>query len=149
MADYTTNGLMCAQPFEYSKLVEQLKQNGLRPTRQRVVLAKILFGQGARHVTAEQLHHEVRQSHLRISLATVYNTLNQFAAAGMLREIMGQGSQTYFDTRTDDHYHFALPNNRGLIDFPADGISFSALPQLPDGTQIDKIEVTIHLKKSA
>ncbi len=138
---------MCAHPFAYSQLVEDLKRAGLRPTRQRVILAKILFEQGPRHVTAEQLHREVRDSSLRISLATVYNSLNQFVGAGLLREIPGHGSQTFFDTRVEDHYHFILPDGKGLQDFPANAVGFEKLPGLPEGAEIDKIEVTIHLKK--
>lgn len=143
-----THGLMCSQPFVYSELVERLKKSGLRPTRQRVILANILFGRGARHLTAEQLHREVHDNALRISLATVYNTLNQFVDAGLLREIQGQGQQTYFDTRTEDHFHFVLPQNGGLVDFPAHGVDFAKLPDLPPGTAIDRVEVVIHLKPS-
>lgn len=141
------HGLMCAQPFVYSELVERLKKSGLRPTRQRVILANILLGRGARHLTAEQLHREVHDNALRISLATVYNTLNQFVSAGLLREIQGQ--QTYFDTRTEDHFHFVLPDNGGLVDFPESGIGFAKLPTLPPGTDIDRVEVVIHLKAKA
>ena len=143
----THTGLMCSAPFAYSKLVEQLKAAGLRPTRQRVILAKILFGEGARHITAEQLHGEVRASQLRISLATVYNTLNQFVRAGLLREIAGHGTQTFFDTRVEQHHHFVLPDGKNLMDIAPDAIGFSRLPALPEGTEIDTVEVTIHLKK--
>ena len=64
-----------------------LREAGLRPTRQRVVLAELLFAQGDRHMTAEMLHSEGAQASLQVSLATVYNTLNLFARLGLLREI--------------------------------------------------------------
>ncbi len=143
------NEFMCAHPFAYSKLVEDLKRAGLRPTRQRVILAKILFEQGNRHITAEQLHREVRESSLRISLATVYNTLNQFVGAGLLREIQGHSAQTYFDTRVEDHHHFILPSGHGLMDIPVKDVEFGKLPPLPEGMEIDKVQVTIRLKKKS
>lgn len=143
------NGLMCAQPWAYSGVVEKLKNIGLRPTRQRVILAKILFEKGHRHITAEQLHKEVSAAFLRISLATVYNTLNQFVEAGLLKEIPGHSTQTFYDTRVDEHYHFLSPSKKNLIDIPIEQMQFGNLPTPPEGTEIDKIEVTIHLKKKS
>src|SRR5262249_11950995 len=91
---------------------------GLRPTRQRVVLTQLLFGQGDRHLTAEMLHRNAAQLGHKISLATVYNTLNLFAKMEMLREIGIQGSTTYFDTRTSDHHHFFIEGADEIRDIP-------------------------------
>ena len=87
-------------------LKAKLRNAGLRPTVQRLSLSRLLFGKGDRHVSAEALHAEAREAGLSMSLSTVYNTLNQFAGAGLLREIAVQGPRTYFHTRTSPHHHF-------------------------------------------
>src|SRR5438874_5167375 len=87
-------------------VVERLRRAGLRPTRQRLALARLLFEGGDRHVTAEGLHGEALGGHIRVSLATVYNTLHQFTEAGLLREVVVEPGRSYFDTNIDDHHHF-------------------------------------------
>jgi Fur family transcriptional regulator, iron response regulator len=89
-------------------LLDRLRQAGLRPTKQRLLLATLLFGSGDRHVTAEALHQEVLTAGESVSLATVYNALHQFKAAGLLREIALDGQRAYFDTNTSNHNHFYL-----------------------------------------
>ncbi|MYA88119.1 MAG: transcriptional repressor, partial [Boseongicola sp. SB0662_bin_57] len=85
---------------------EWLGKAGLRPTRQRIALARLLVGDGQhRHVTAESLHSAARNAGEAVSLATVYNTLRAFCDAGLLQEITVDGTKSYFDTRTDDHPH--------------------------------------------
>jgi Fur family iron response transcriptional regulator len=87
---------------------DMLRQAGLRPTRQRLALGRLLFESGDRHVTAEQLHAEVAALGEHVSLATVYNTLHQFKRAGLVRELAIEGSKAYFDTNTSNHNHFLL-----------------------------------------
>ena len=77
-----------------------LRQAGLRPTRQRLALAELLFARGNRHLSAESLHEEALLQRVPVSLATIYNTLHQFTGAGLLREVAVDGSKTYFDTNT-------------------------------------------------
>lgn len=125
-------------------VVGMLRNAGLRPTRQRVALAEILFGRGDRHVTAEHLHEEATDAAVRVSLATVYNTLNQFTEAGLLREVAIEGSKTYFDTNTSDHHHFYLEADGTLMDIPG-GVRVHNLPVAPDGTEISRIDVIIRL----
>ena len=88
----------------YSDFIERIRSVGLRPTRQRLALAKLLFRGEDRHVTAENLHKETKSENMRVSLATVYNTLHQFKEAGLLREISIDGSRSYFDTNTKNHH---------------------------------------------
>src|SRR3989344_5255926 len=90
----------------YTQVLDRLRTAGLRPTRQRLALAKLLFEGGDRHVTAEMLHAEAQTAAIRVSLATVYNTLHQFTAAGLLREIVVDSQRSYFDTNMTDHHHF-------------------------------------------
>src|SRR5690349_22383150 len=90
----------------YAELLHRLRAAGLRPTRQRLALARLLFEKGDRHVTAEQLHGEALGAAVPVSLATVYNTLHQFIGAGLLREVVVSPGRSYFDTNVTDHHHF-------------------------------------------
>src|SRR5436309_8351857 len=102
---------------------EKLRRVGLRPTRQRMALANILFGSGDRHITAEQLHAEAVAARVPVSLATVYNTLNQFTGAGLLREVAIEGDRTYFDTNTSNHYHYYVEREGRLLDIDSDELT--------------------------
>src|ERR1700689_4148443 len=93
-----------------------LKQAGLRPTRQRLALAGLLFDGNDRHVTAEQLHGEAQSAAIKVSLATIYNTLHQFTEAGLLREVVVEPGRSYFDTNTTDHHHFYCAKDAHLRD---------------------------------
>jgi Fur family iron response transcriptional regulator len=126
---------------------KKLVSVGLRPTRQRIALGELLFGGGDRHVTAEKLHAEAERAGVRVSLATVYNTLHQFTSAGLLREVAIEGSKTYFDTNTSDHCHFFLESEGELIDID-DKISVGNLPEVPDGKRVSRVDVLIRLVDS-
>jgi len=126
--------------------LDKLRTAGLRPTRQRLSLTQILFGQGNRHVTAEELHAEAQTAKADVSLATVYNTLNQFTEAGLLREVAIEGDRSYFDTNTSNHFHYYLESEGRLLDIEGDAIQVIGLPQAPDGTEIDRIDVIVRLR---
>ena len=130
------------------ELAERLRLAGLRPTRQRLSLATILFGAGDRHVSAESLHQEAVAARMNVSLATVYNTLNQFKAAGLLREVAFEGDRSFFDTNTSNHFHYYLEEAGGLVDIATDELEVKGLPELPEGTEIDRIDIIVRLKKS-
>src|ERR1700733_13722914 len=83
-----------------------LQDAGLRPTRQRMALAALLFDGCDKHMTAEQVHAALRRNRTRVSLATVYNALHQFTEAGLLREVTIDSNSIYFDTNTGSHHHF-------------------------------------------
>ena len=91
-----------------NKYVDILKEVNLRPTRQRVVLVSNIFNSGNRHINAEKLHEEVLFSGEKVSLATVYNTLNNLTNAGLLRQVKVNSKQNYFDTNTSSHHTHAL-----------------------------------------
>lgn len=129
-----------------STAIERLQKAGLRPTRQRLALAKILFGSGDRHVTAEQLHAEAVAAKVPVSLATVYNTLNQFTQAGLMREISIASERTYFDTKTSNHFHYYLENEDLLLDIAAENLTVNGLPEAPPGTRIERIDLIVRLK---
>jgi Fur family iron response transcriptional regulator len=126
---------------------DKLRQAGLRPTRQRLVLGRLLFESGDRHVTAEQLHAEVAALGEHVSLATVYNTLHQFKRAGLVRELAIEGSKAYFDTNTSNHNHFLLESSGELMDIPGDAIRVEGLPEPPEGLKITHVDVVVRLSK--
>ncbi|HZS84852.1 MAG TPA: Fur family transcriptional regulator [Stellaceae bacterium] len=129
----------------YSGALERLRRVGLRPTRQRLALARLLFDKGHRHVTAEQLHGEAVAAAVRVSLATVYNTLHQFTAAGLLSEVVVEPGRSYFDTNTDDHHHFYFEKTGVLQDIPGDHVVVKQLPEPPPGTEIRRVDVIVRL----
>src|SRR5437660_9015100 len=128
-------------------IVERLRRASLRPTRQRVALARLLFEGGDRHVTAEQLHGEALAAAIRVSLATVYNTLHQFTAAGLMREVVVEPGRSYFDTNIDDHHHFFCESSGRLQDIPGNLVMVGRLPSPPDGTEIRRVEVIIRVRR--
>jgi Fur family transcriptional regulator, iron response regulator len=137
---------MRGRPF--ANVIELLRAAGLRPTRQRLALARLLFDKGDRHVTAEQLHGEALQAALSVSLATVYNTLHQFIAAELLREVVVSSGRSYFDTNVSDHHHFFFEDSGQLVDIPSEHIGVTGLPAPPSGTAIRRVEVIIRLARA-
>jgi len=125
----------------------KLRGAGLRPTRQRLALAEILFGSGDRHVSAEALHSEAAAARVPVSLATVYNALNQFTRAGLLREVAIEGDRSYFDTNTSNHFHYFIEGEDRLQDIGIDDVEVKGLPSLPEGTVVDRIDVIVRLRK--
>ena len=123
----------------------RLRAAGLRPTRQRVALARLIFGAGDRHLTAEQLHAEAGTAGIPMSLATVYNALHQFTGAGLLRSLGLEGRATHFDTNTGDHHHF-LTHRGEVIDIPADAVRVGDLPEPPPGMEIAQVDVVVRLR---
>ncbi|HMK89914.1 MAG TPA: Fur family transcriptional regulator [Methylocystis sp.] len=135
----------CAAPSSLD-LKERLRAVGLRPTVQRMSLCQLLFGKGDRHVSAEALHAEAREAGLRMSLSTVYNSLNNFADAGLIREIAVQGPRTYFHTRTSPHHHFMDEGSGRMFDVADGAVEFSRLPAPPEGMEIVGCDVIIRLR---
>lgn len=129
------------------EIIERLKAANLRPTRQRIALASLLFGGGDRHVTAEMLHADAVSQALPVSLATVYNTLHQFTEAGLLREVAIEGSKTYFDTNTSNHSHFYFEGGGELVDIDKDCVPMVTAPVPPEGMAISRIDVLVRLVK--
>lgn len=123
----------------------RLKQFGLRPTRQRLALASLLFGDSHRHVTAEALHAQAVDDGVRVSLATVYNTLHQFVKVGLLDEVVVDPGKSYFDTNTGEHHHFYHEDTGRLEDIPSDSVVLGPLPDAPPGTQIGRVDVVIRV----
>jgi Fur family iron response transcriptional regulator len=129
-----------------SAAVERLRAVNLRPTRQRIALARLLLENGERHFTAEQLHGEALASGIRVSLATVYNTLHQFTDSGLLHEVVVEPGRSYFDTNTTDHHHFFCESTGKLQDIPGEDLAVTKLPLPPSGTEISRVDVIIRVR---
>ena len=135
-----------AKQRSYSGLIAKLKGANLRPTRQRLALARLLFERGDRHVTAEQLHSEAQAASVGVSVATVYNSLHQFTEAGLLREVVVEPGRSYFDTNVENHHHFYYEGSGNLEDIPGDRLALAELPDAPEGTRIARVDVVIRVQ---
>lgn len=126
---------------------EKLRESGLRPTRQRIALAELLFAKGDRHLTVEELHEEAVGAGVPVSLATVYNTLHQFTEAGMIRVLGVEGSKTYFDTNVSDHHHFFVEDTNEVLVLPHGNLIINRLPTPPEGMVISHVDVVVRLRR--
>ena len=134
-------------PSSWEQLPKLIREKGLRLTRQRLFLAKLLFeDQKDRHITASDLVRETRQHGMRMSLATIYNTLHQFVELGLLREVVIDSKATYFDTNLSDHHHFFHEGTGELMDVSKGDIGIGKLPTPPRDTRIKRVDVVIHLQ---
>ncbi|MGI9352800.1 MAG: iron response transcriptional regulator IrrA [Rhizobiaceae bacterium] len=127
---------------------EMLRKAYLRPTRQRVALAELLFSKGERHISAEDLFEEAKQAGVNVSLATIYNTLHQFTDNGLLRAISIDSSKTYFDTNTGNHHHFYIENTNEVVDMPEGYVTIDNLPQPPEGMEISRVDVVVRVREN-
>ncbi|GAB4129168.1 MAG: Fur family transcriptional regulator [Rhodothalassiaceae bacterium] len=134
----------------YARGLALLREAGLRPTRQRLALARLLFPEdGHRHVSAEALHEEATGAGMRMSLATVYNTLHQFTDAGLLRELVIAPGHAIFDTNISPHHHFYNRATGMLCDIAEDEVHIEGLPSAPDGERIAAVHVVIYTESDA
>lgn len=130
---------------DQAMMTERLREAGLRPTRQRLLIAALLLDGRHRHVSADSLAREIRQTGAHMAGGTIYNTLNQFTEAGLLRRVTVHNEHSVFDTNTEHHHHFYDAERDQLIDIPADSVTLAALPGAPDGHDIRSVDVLIHI----
>lgn len=138
---------ICSRPCISRSVSLKLRESGLRPTRQRVQLARLLFSGGDRHFTAEALYTEAVQGGISVSVATVYNTLQQFTNAGLLRRLASVDQKAWFDTNLTEHHHMFFEDDGRLTDIPEGYLSLGALPPVPEGMEIMGIDVVVRLRK--
>ena len=130
-----------------NQMTKRLREIGLRPTRTRVALGNILFAKGNRHVSAEMLFEEASQANVRVSLATVYNTLHQFTEVGLLRQVAIDPSRPYFDTNNTEHHHYYLEDRHELMDIPPTDVAVGEIPVPPAGYEIVRVDVVVRLRR--
>ena len=131
------------------EIVNKLRSSGLRPTKQRILLAKKLFERDKTfHFTVETLNQEVNKNGpSKISLATIYNTVEAFTKAGHIKEILTSKSKSYYDTNIKSHHHFYDEETKELTDIDYNLVKLSKVPKAPKGKKIKNLEVVIRLQK--
>jgi Fur family iron response transcriptional regulator len=133
-------------PASLKPAAERLRICGIQPTAQRLRIAALLIG-APQHLTADQLLDRLRSDGARVSKATVYNTLNLFAARGVVRQLAVDGDRAWFDSNTEPHYHFQDLESGALTDLPTTAVRFEQLPPPPPGTEYAGIELFIRLRR--
>ncbi len=111
-------------------------------------LANLLFREEDRHLTAESLQEEAHKAGVRVSLATIYNTLHQFTQARLLNQVAVEAGRSYFDTNIHEHQHFYLEDEGMLIDIPGAAIEVAGVPAAPKGMKVDRVDVVVRLKRA-
>ena len=131
------------------KYIEKLRNSGLRPTKQRIKICEVLFNREKTfHFSISDLTKILQNQHnLKISLATVYNTIHAFQKKGYLKEIHIGNDMSYFDTNTSSHHHFYDQQTKELIDIKSQEVEIKKSPTPPSGKKVDDIEVTFRISK--
>ena len=129
----------------YNKAIQKLVKNNIRPTKQRMILAKILFENGRRHISAEELYQEVKLNERKISLATIYNTLKQFSQIGLIREIVVDQNKSLYCTNNESHYHLYIEDEGKIIDIPTQNIDLN-IPSIPACLKLHNIDVIVRIR---
>ena len=141
-----TNKIKTFNPLDgYNKAINALKRNDIRPTKQRMILAKLLFEKGRRHITAEELYDEVKKDNRKISLATVYNTLKQFTNINLIREIVVDQNKSLYCTNNESHYHLYIEDEGKIIDIPTKNVDLN-IPSIPACLKLHNIDVIVRIR---
>ena len=141
----TRNNLVFDPLNNFNQAIKTLANNGIRPTKQIMILAKILFEKGDRHISAEELYEEVKKENRKISLATIYNTLNQFTNLGLLKELVIDQTKSVFCTNHDLHYHLYIEDEGKIIDVPQKNIDLS-IPEIPACLSLHDIDIIVRIR---
>ena len=129
----------------YNQAIKKISNNGIRPTKQRMILAKLLFEKGDRHISAEELYEEVRKEDRKISLATIYNTLKQFKNLGLLKELVVDKNKSIYCTNHDSHYHLYIEDENKIIDIPQKNIDLN-IPEIPACLSFHNIDIIVRVR---
>ena len=130
---------------DYNQAMKKLSSNGIRPTKQRIILSKLLFEKGKRHVSAEELYDEVKSLDRKISLATIYNTLKQFSNIGLVREIVVDQNKSLYCNNNDSHYHLYIEDEGKVIDIPRENINLD-IPAIPACLNLHNVDVIVRIR---
>ena len=129
----------------YNSAINKLEKNGIRATKQRRILAKLLFDKGKRHISAENLFDEVKKDERKISMATIYNTLKQFTSLGLIREIVVDQNKSLYCNNNQSHYHLYIEDEGKVIDIPTKNIDLN-IPSIPACLQFHNIDVIVRIR---
>ena len=131
----------------YNQAIRKLSDNSIRPTKQRMILAKLLFEKGDRHISAEEIYEEVRGEDRKISLATIYNTLKQFTNLGLLKELVIDQNKSIYCTNLDAHYHLYIEDEGKIIDIPKKNIDLN-IPEIPACLNLHNVDIIVRIRTS-
>ena len=134
-----------APSSNYDQVIKKLSNKGIRPTKQRMILAKLLFEKGDRHISAEELYLEVQKEDRKISLATIYNTLKQFTSLGLLKELVIDQNKSIYCSNHDSHYHLYIEDEDKIIDIPQKNIDLN-IPELPACLKFHNIDIIVRIR---
>jgi len=129
----------------YHQAMKKMESSSIRPTKQRRVLAKILFEKGNRHLSADELFHDVKKEDRKISMATVYNTLKQFTSLGLVREVVVDQNKSLYCTNHKSHYHLYIEDEGKIVDIPTKNIDLN-IPSIPACLQLHNIDVIVRIR---
>ena len=129
----------------YNSAISKLEKNGIRATKQRRVLAKLIFDKGKRHISAENLFDEVKKDERKISMATIYNTLKQFTSLGLIREIVVDQNKSLYCNNNQSHYHLYIEDEGKVIDIPTKNIDLD-IPSIPACLKLHDIDVIVRIR---
>ena len=133
------------QISNFNQDVKKLSNIGLRPTKQRMILIKLLFENPDRHISAEELYQEVKKEDRKISLATIYNTLKQFTKVGLLKELVVDQNKSIYCTNHDPHYHLYIEDEGKVVDIPQKNIDLN-IPSIPACLSLHNIDVVVRVR---
>ena len=125
-----------------------IEEHGILPTPQRVEIAGILLDK-PQHLSADQIIERLKAADSGVSKATVYNTLNLFSERGLIREVTVDPVRKFYDSTTRPHHHFYNVDSGELADIPDEQVAFQQLPELPEGTERESVEVLIRVRGKA
>lgn len=126
--------------------IEKLESSSLKSTMQRKSLIKIIFGDGNAHYTVDDVYKKAKQNKIKISLATVYNSLNLFKDLGILKILTTSTDTIFYDTNLNDHHHFFCKKTGKLIDVDSSEVIISKLPKIPSGRKLNSVNVILDLE---
>ena len=134
-----------APSSNYDQVIKKLSNKGIRPTKQRMILAKLLFEKGDRHISAKELYTEVQKEDRKISLATIYNTLKQFTNLGLLKELVIDQNKSIYCSNHDSHYHLYIEDEDKIIDIPQKNIDLN-VPEIPACLKFHNIDIIVRIR---
>lgn len=132
-------------PYDRQALNALLRKHGISPTHQRLEIAQVLFAR-CQHLSAEQILAQVNDRHAESSKATVYNTLNLFRDRGLIREVIVDPKRVFYDPNTSPHHHMYNIDSGEITDIPAESLSLSGLPELPEGMVTEGVDVIVRVR---
>ena len=129
----------------YSRALKKIEESGIRPTKQRRILAKLIFEKGDRHISAENLFDEVKKEDRKISMAIIYNTLKQFTSLGLIREIVVDQNKSLYCNNNKSHYHLYIEDEGKIHDIPTKNINLD-IPSIPACLSLHNIDVIVRVR---